>query len=129
MLTYDRILITGAAGRLGSHLRQTLKPLARSMRLTDVAPMDPPAAGEEVRSADLADEAAVFNLMEGVDAVVHLGGIAVEAPFADILRSNILGCYHVWEGARRVGRDAELRTDVVDETRCAHGGGAGLTRE
>ena len=37
MPTYDRLLLTGAAGRLGSHLRETLKPLARSIRLTDIA--------------------------------------------------------------------------------------------
>jgi uronate dehydrogenase len=103
MLTYDRILITGAAGRLGGHLRQTLKPIARSIRLTDVAPIEPAATDEEVRQADLGDEAAIFALMEGVGAVVHLGGIVREAPFADILRSNIVGGYNVWEGARRAG--------------------------
>ncbi|MDQ3558814.1 MAG: NAD(P)-dependent oxidoreductase [Pseudomonadota bacterium] len=103
MLNYERILITGAAGKLGHHLRGTLKPLARVLRLTDVAPLQPAAAGEEVRQADLADEAAVFEMMAEVDAVVHLGGIIREAPFADILRSNILGGHNVWEGARRAG--------------------------
>lgn len=103
MLIYDRILITGAAGRLGSHLRQTLKPIARSMRLTDLAPVDPAGADEEVLQADLADEAAVFAMLEGVDAVVHLGGLVREEPFADILHANIVGGHNIWEGARRAG--------------------------
>lgn len=103
MLAYERILLTGAAGKLGRHLRQTLKPLARSMRLTDLAAMEPARDGEEVQQADLSDEAAVFAAMNEVDAVVHLGGIIREAPFPDILRSNIVGGYNVWEGARRAG--------------------------
>jgi uronate dehydrogenase len=103
MIQYDKILITGAAGKLGRHLRATLRPLTRSMLLTDIAQLAPAEEGEEVRNVDLADEAAVFSLMEGVSAIVHLGGIIVEAPFADILRSNIVGCYNVWEGARRAG--------------------------
>lgn len=103
MLIYERILITGAAGRLGSHLRQTLKPVARSMRLTDIAPVDPPGANEEVCLADLADAPAVFDMMAGVEAVVHLGGLVREEPFTDILHANILGGHNVWEGARRAG--------------------------
>ena len=34
---------------------------------------------------------------------VHFGAIADEAPWDDILRSNILGAYSVWEAAHRAG--------------------------
>jgi uronate dehydrogenase len=103
MLTYERILMTGAAGKLGRHLRQSLKPLRRAMRLTDIAPMGEASADEELHIADLADEDAMRKIMVGVDAVVHLGGIIKEAPFPDILRANMIGGYNVWESARRAG--------------------------
>ena len=39
MPQYDRILITGAAGRLGSELRKGLAPLASKLRLADRQPL------------------------------------------------------------------------------------------
>jgi uronate dehydrogenase len=39
----------------------------------------------------------------GVDAVIHLGGIPDEAPFADLLRPNVEGTFNVFEAARRAG--------------------------
>ena len=116
MIQYDKILITGAAGKLGRHLRATLRPLTRSMLLTDIAQLAPAEEGEEVRNVDLADAAAVFSLLEGVSAIVHLGGIIVEAPFADILRSNIVGCYNIWEGARRAGVYPRVRAVALEMT-------------
>ena len=38
---YNRILITGAAGRLGSQLRAGLAPLAQVIRLADREPLGP----------------------------------------------------------------------------------------
>jgi uronate dehydrogenase len=50
---------------------------------------------------ELADGEAVRNLLAGVDAVVHMGGISVEGPFEPILQSNIVGVYNLYEAARR----------------------------
>lgn len=41
--------------------------------------------------------------MTGVDAVVHLAGLALEAPFPDILTANIEGTYRLYEAARAAG--------------------------
>ena len=41
--------------------------------------------------------------MEGIDCVVHLGGIPREAPWNAILPNNIEGTYHVFEAAREKG--------------------------
>ncbi len=99
-----RILLTGAAGGLGKVLRDLLRPYARVLRLSDIAPMAPAAGNhEEVVLCDLADKDAVDALMEGVDAVVHLGGISVERPFEEIIEANIRGTYHLYEAARRHG--------------------------
>src|SRR5687767_6046539 len=101
--TYDRVLLTGAAGGLGRVLRTGLKPHARVLRVSDRAPLEPAGEGEEVVSCELADAAAVHRLVEGVDAVVHFGGISVESRFEPILQSNILGVFNVYEAVRRHG--------------------------
>ncbi|MBU3056718.1 NAD-dependent epimerase/dehydratase family protein [Pseudomonas indica] len=101
---FDRVLLTGAAGGLGKVLRETLRPYAKVLRLSDISPMAP-AAGthEEVVPCDLADKAAVNTLCEGVDAIVHFGGISVERPFEEVLDANIRGVFHIYEAARRHG--------------------------
>ncbi|RQP05951.1 MAG: NAD(P)-dependent oxidoreductase [Paracoccus sp. BP8] len=100
---FDTILITGAAGRLGSELRRGLAPLARRLRLADVAEIKDIQPNEEVAVFDLADEAAVLKATEGVDAIVHFGGAPLERPWDEILNSNIRGSYHIYEGARKNG--------------------------
>jgi uronate dehydrogenase len=101
---YDRILLTGAAGYLGTAVRPALRALAPAVRLTDLAPLKAAAeAGEEYVQADLADAQSVQALMSGVSAVVHLGGVAVEAPWEPVLQANIVGTYNVFEAARQAG--------------------------
>lgn len=98
---FDTILITGAAGRLGSELRRGLAPLARRLRLADVAPIVDLQSNEEALCFDLADETAVHAACAGVDAIVHFGGVPLERGWQAILDANIRGSYHVYEGARR----------------------------
>ena len=100
---FDTILITGAAGRLGSQLRRGLAPLARQLRLADAAPITDPGPQEEARIFDLADEAAVHAACQGVDAIVHFGGVPLERTWDSILNANIRGSYHIYEGARKHG--------------------------
>ena len=42
-------------------------------------------------------------LLQGVSAVVHLGGISTESAFEDLVPANIVGTYHVYEAARLQG--------------------------
>ncbi|MFJ3471100.1 NAD-dependent epimerase/dehydratase family protein [Pseudomonas sp. NPDC090201] len=99
---FNRILLTGAAGGLGKVLRESLRPYATIIRLSDIAEMAPAAGSrEEVQRCDLADKAAVHQLVEGVDAIVHFGGVSTEHSFEDILGPNICGTYHLYEAARR----------------------------
>lgn len=51
----------------------------------------------------LEDAAAVQALLQDVSAVVHLGGVSVEAPFAPILQANIVGVFNLYEAARKQG--------------------------
>jgi len=100
-----RLLLTGAAGGLGTVLRERLAPPAgfcEILRVSDIAGLGAARApSEEVVPCDLADKQAVDALLEGCDAVVHLGGISVERPFEEILEANIKGIFNLYEGARR----------------------------
>lgn len=101
---FNRLLLTGAAGGLGKVLRERLQPFTRILRLSDIAEMEP-ARGphEEVQPCDLADKQAVHALVEGVDAILHFGGVSVERSFEEILGPNICGVFHIYEAARRHG--------------------------
>lgn len=102
-IRFKRLLLTGAAGGLGRVLRPRLKAVCDTLRVSDIADLGAAAAGEEVRQAALQDKAAVLALLEGVDAVVHLGGVSTEHSFEDIVGPNIAGTFHVYEGARLHG--------------------------
>ena len=97
---HHRLLLTGAAGGLGQALRERLKANCTVLRLSDRAHIGTPGAAEEVVQADLADSAAVSSMVQGTNAIVHLGGISVEGPFGPILQANILGAYNLYEAAR-----------------------------
>ncbi|MBT0570127.1 NAD(P)-dependent oxidoreductase [Curvibacter sp. CHRR-16] len=103
MKVANKLLLTGAAGGLGKVLRETLKPYCDVIRLSDKAAMEPAKAGEEVIQADLANAAEVNAMVEGCDAIIHMGGISVEAPFEAIMQANILGVYNLYEAARKHG--------------------------
>jgi uronate dehydrogenase len=100
---FRRLLLTGAAGNLGRQLRGALAGWADIVRVSDIVPLGELASHEEASMVDLADRDAVHALLEGVDAVVHLGGISVEAPFEDLLEANIRGLYNLYSAAQQQG--------------------------
>lgn len=99
----ERLLITGAAGALGSVLRRHVAGRYRHLRLSDLKPLGEAGPGEELEPCDLADAAAVDRLLAGVDACVHLGGQAVEAGWPTVMHANIAGTVNLWEAARKAG--------------------------
>jgi uronate dehydrogenase len=102
-----RLLITGAAGNMGRLLRPLLRRQGRTLRLFDIAPIpngiDVDQGKDEIVAADLTDAGAVAAACDGVDAILHLGGISVEAPFEELLDANVRGTLNVLEGARTAG--------------------------
>ncbi len=96
------LLLTGAAGEVARCLRREFATRYQ-FRLSDIRPIDGLAPNETFVRADLSQPDEVLPLMSGVDAVIHLGGFAVEGPWAVILQANIVGCYNVFEAARQVG--------------------------
>ncbi|UYV38762.1 NAD(P)-dependent oxidoreductase [Rhodobacteraceae bacterium D3-12] len=100
---FRKILLTGAAGRLGTELRRGLAPLADSLRIADRVACEDVRPHEDMVIFDLADEAATMAATEGCDAIVHMGGAPTEKPWEEVLDSNIRGSYHIYEGARKHG--------------------------
>ncbi|KQW35293.1 NAD(P)-dependent oxidoreductase [Rhizobacter sp. Root404] len=98
---YARLLLTGAAGGLGRELRPRLKAHCGVLRVSDIADLGAAAPGEELMPAALEQADAVHALLDGIDAVVHLGGVSVEGPFGPILQANIVGVYNLYEAARK----------------------------
>jgi uronate dehydrogenase len=93
------VLITGAAGDIGTHLSRELAG-RYTLRLSDRRPLKPPRGQTFVR-ADISKMADALRISRGVDAIVHLGGYSVEGPWPAILQANIVGGYNVFEAARR----------------------------
>ena len=103
MTDYNRTLLTGAAGMVGTELRKSGTRLGRTVRVSDLRPITDLAPHEEDHPAELSDFAAVSAAVEGCDAIVHMGGHSVEAPWQTILDANIKGGYNLYEAARRHG--------------------------
>jgi uronate dehydrogenase len=98
-----RLLLTGAAGGLGKVLRPRLSAFADIVRVSDLASLGPTSVHEESVECDLGHFDAMLSLLDGVDAVVHLGGMSIDGPFEPILNANIRGAYNLYEGARLKG--------------------------
>ncbi|KQI70356.1 3-beta hydroxysteroid dehydrogenase [Loktanella sp. 3ANDIMAR09] len=99
-----KIVLTGAAGNLGGVLRAPLAQMCEVLVSTDIAPaLDGCQPNETYKPADLGRLDQVEPLLEGADMVVHFGAIGDEAPWDEILNSNIVGAYTVWEAAYRQG--------------------------
>jgi uronate dehydrogenase len=96
----DRVLITGAAGAIGTALRTGLRSRWRHLRLTDVRPVQDLAGNEELVVTDIADRPAVDNMMRDVRAVVHLAGVIGNFTLEDLFRVNARGLFDVFEAAR-----------------------------
>ena len=99
-----KLVLTGAAGRLGSYLREPLTAIADELVSTDIADdIGTTYPGETYLKADLASLDDILRVTEGAEMIVHFGAIADEAPFDELLGPNFVGAYNVWEAAWRNG--------------------------
>jgi len=98
-----RIVVTGAAGGIGGMTRPLLASLYPGLVLSDrVAPADLKPA-EKFVAADLTQPDELAAALAGAHSIVHLGGHSVEGAWDQILQANIVGCYNLFEAARRAG--------------------------
>jgi uronate dehydrogenase len=95
-----KIVLTGAAGRLGSYLREPLSKMATELISSDIVDdLGKLYAGETYVKADLAKYDEINALLKGADMVVHFGANPDEAPFETLLGPNFIGAYNIWEAA------------------------------
>jgi len=99
-----KIVLTGAAGRLGSYLREPMTAMADELVSTDIVDdLGMLYPGESYMKADLANLDDMKKVLEGAEMVVHMGAYADEGPFEKLLGPNFVGAYNVWEAAYQNG--------------------------
>ena len=87
-----RIVLTGAAGAIGTVLRAGLAPNFPDMVCTDLKRPTNAPNHERWVEADIADRAALAGIMKGADALIHMAGYGPhlnERRYA-IIRDNLL---------------------------------------
>lgn len=98
-----RILMTGAAGRVGGFLRPRLRARYGRVVLSDRNEIPDLHADEELRIADLGDAGAVAAACRDVDGIIHLAGQPTEADWPTVCAANVQGAINLFEAARELG--------------------------
>lgn len=108
------VAITGGAGTIASSLRPRLRRGGRSVVLLDIRqPAIPTGPNEAFVLAGLDEVDRMTETFRGCHLIVHLGGIPSEAPWEEILASNIDGTRNVLEAARLAGVQRVLLASSV----------------
>lgn len=115
---WRRVLITGAAGRIGSTLRAGLIGRHELFRLIDRRPIADIRADEEAVIADLSDEEALTRVVAGVDAMIHLAGAPDPKDFERMYQVNVRGLFDIFEAARKAGSGASSSLPQTTPTAC-----------
>src|SRR3954453_24184122 len=110
-LSSELVLVTGAAGFVGSRVVELLAGSGRNVRAVDVVENERSAAvaslaGTEYVAADLRDRAAVAQLLHGVSQVVHLAAVRSRSSDSNPRLShevNVDATYDLIAGAARHG--------------------------
>lgn len=109
----ERILVTGGAGFIGSHLVDALLGKGHKVRVLDnlstgkISNLPVANAGLELVEGDVADSAVVTEAMRDCSAVVHLAAVAsVQASVDDPVsthQANFVGTLNVCESMKKAG--------------------------
>lgn len=99
-----KLVLTGAAGRLGSYLREPMAKMCDTLVSTDIVDdIGTLYDGETYAKGDLASLDDMMRVLEGAEMVVHMGAYADEGTFEKLLGPNFVGAYNIWEAAFQNG--------------------------
>ena len=108
-----RVLVTGAAGHLGSHVIPLLAGDGLEIVGLDVA--QPTVATDRYVQADLCDREALKDACEGVDLIVHAASIHPWKPYTDeeYFDRNVKGTWQLYSVAAELGIDRVVLTSSI----------------
>jgi len=101
MKKYNRIVLTGASGRLGSYLREPLSKITKKLVSTDKEDIGKTLHNEVFKKLNIKNFKEVNKILKKTDLIIHFGAYSNEGPFQEILESNILGTYNIWKSAEK----------------------------
>ena len=101
MKKYNRIVLTGASGRLGSYLREPLSKITKKLVSTDKEDIGKTLHNEVFKKLNIKNFKEINKILKKTDLIIHFGGYSNEGPFKEILDSNILGTYNIWKSAKK----------------------------
>ena len=101
MKKYNKIVLTGASGRLGSYLREPLSKITKKLVSTDKEDIGKTLHNEVFKKLNIKNFKEVNKILKKTDLIVHFGGYSNEGPFHEILDANILGTYNIWKSAEK----------------------------
>lgn len=96
-----RVLMTGAAGGIGTMLTPLLHDIYPELRLSDIRTPQALRPGDNFVAADLTKIEEVETICDGIEGILHFGGHSVEGTWDQIRTANVEGCYNLFEAARR----------------------------
>ena len=98
----EKIVLTGAGGRLGSYLREPISKLCKNLVSTDIKKnIGPLYENEKFIQADLSNFDEINPIIKNASMVCHFVAIVDELPFDKLLGPNYVGSYNIWESSRR----------------------------
>ena len=101
MKKYNKIVLTGASGRLGSYLREPLSKITKKLVSTDKDDIGKTLHNEVFKKLNIENFKDINKILKKTDVIIHFGAYSNEGPFEEILKANILGSYNIWKSAEK----------------------------
>jgi nucleoside-diphosphate-sugar epimerase len=111
-----RVVVTGAAGHLGTCLVPRLAADGFEVTGVDVVEPPAPAAGSRFVRVDLADAGATTDVLDGADFIVHAASIYPRSNYTDeqYISANVQGTWNVYKAAAELGIRRIVLTSSVN---------------